>query len=96
MKKYSLILPILAILQAGPVLAAEEDCPFNYEIFELTVPHVDLEECPTRKSSDGAFCRLSMGGAQVHLFIFDTEGDNCLLRVESFYEEDYSLDLGGQ
>lgn len=96
MMKKILILPILAALSAGPALAAEEECPFNYEVFEITVPHVDLEDCPENKLGDTAFCRLSMGGAQVHLFFFDVEGENCLIKVESYYDDEYSLNLGEQ
>ncbi len=73
--------------------AASPQCPLTYETFESAVPHIDLEECPEPGMADTAFCRVSAGGEQLHLFYFSLKEDQCLLQVRSFDEEDYTLSL---
>ncbi len=83
---------LMAMLPAARSAAAQ-DCVLKYETFEFAVPHIDLEKCPEAAMAKTAFCRVSVGAEQVHLFYFDNEGDQCLLKVRSFEEGSYSLDL---
>jgi len=75
------------------VAAASEKCVMTYETFESAVAHIDLVECPDAAVRENAFCRVSAGGEKLHLFYFDNDGDQCLLKVESFEEDAYSLTL---
>lgn len=77
----------------GHAMAASQECAMTYETFELSVPHIDMEECPEIAVRESAFCRLSVGGEQAHLFYFDAEGDQCLLKVTSFEEGSYDFVL---
>ena len=38
--------------------------------------------------------RLSLGGGALHVFYFNFDGDQCLLKVVSYEEDDYKLSLG--
>ena len=91
------LLALLALgaltLATGATLAASAACPLTYETFESAVPHIDLEHCPDAAMRETAFCRASMGAEQVHLFYFDNEGDQCLIKVRSFEEDEYALEL---
>jgi hypothetical protein len=89
---------VCVAVTAVPVHAAAASgrCAMTYETFEHAVPHIDLEECPDPALSESAFCRVSAGGEQFHLFYFDSEGDHCLLDVKSFEEDNYSFALKPQ
>jgi hypothetical protein len=77
----------LAATQAGGQAA----CPLTYAIFELSVPHLDLKECPTGLARPGAFCRASTANDLVHVFVFAGDGDQCLLAVKSYKDGEYQL-----
>jgi hypothetical protein len=66
-------------------------CPLTYSIFELAVPHLDLEECPAGLARPGAFCRASVANDLVHVFVFNQDGDQCLLAVKSYKDGEYKL-----
>lgn len=89
---------IFAAVTALPVhtAVASGTCAMTYETFEHAVPHIDLEECPDPALGETAFCRVSAGGEQFHLFYFDSDGDHCLLDVKSFEEDDYTFALKPQ
>ncbi|MFP7570125.1 hypothetical protein [Marivita sp. S2033] len=57
---------------------------FTYEIFEASVSHVDLAECPAPFDPDTAFCRLTLKDDMAHVFAFSLDGDQPLLAVKSF------------
>lgn len=88
---------LLALLASGAFTlatgATAAACPLTYETFESAVPHIDLEHCPDAAMKESAFCRASMGAEQVHLFYFESEGDQCLIKVRSFDEDEYALKL---
>ncbi|MGI9413061.1 MAG: hypothetical protein ACR2PM_05295 [Hyphomicrobiales bacterium] len=75
------------------VAAGAESCPMTYETFESAVAHIDLDECPDAVMRERSFCRVSAGGEKLHLFYFDNDGEQCLLKVESFEEDAFSLTL---
>lgn len=91
--KLSFYAPVLAVMLTGQVLAASPQCPMTYEIFELAVPHIDMETCPQSADNDSAFCRASVGSDQVHVFYFDTQADQCLLKVVSYEDDAFTLEL---
>jgi len=66
----------------------------SYETFEAAIAHVELDECPDPKLRDQAFCRTSLGRGALHVFYFNLDGDQCLLKVVSYEEDDYKLSLG--
>lgn len=56
----------------------------TYEIFEGTVPHVDLSDCPIPLLGEDRFCRLGIAGENVTVFAFSTEGDQPMIAVRSW------------
>lgn len=80
----------LGLMAAGKA-SAETACPFNYAKFEFIVPHIDVHDCPDPTVKPGAFCRASTGSDHVHVFYFDSEGDQCLLKIDTFPEEAFTL-----
>lgn len=77
----------LAVAQA----MGQAACPLTYSIFELAIPHLDLAECPTGLAQPGAFCRASVANDLVHIFVFNQDGDQCLLAVKSYKNGEYKL-----
>ena len=68
-------------------------CPMTYAQFEAAVPHIDVEECPEHSLGRPAFCRASAGGDLVHVFFFDTKGEQCLLKLQSYGEDAFELQI---
>lgn len=81
----------VALLSGHHWSAADDRCAMTYEIFETAVAHLDAETCPDEAMNDKAFCRISVGGDQAHVFYFANDGQQCLLKVESFDDEDMKL-----
>lgn len=75
----------------GPALTETVDCPFPYPVFEFAVPHIDLDDCPAQVEGNGAFCRASIAGDALHVFVFDEAGAQCLRQVVSLSEEDFRI-----
>lgn len=91
--EFSVVAPALAVaaaLVAGPAVA--DECAMSYSLFEATVPHVDLTECPAALARDGAFCRLALGAEEAHVFVFD-DTSSCLLATKSFDEDAFQVSL---
>jgi len=89
-------LPALALaasLIAAGTVQAHEDCPMTYAAFEFAIPHLDLDTCPAALAQDGAFCRASTGNDALHVFVFASDGDQCLLGMRSFDEDAFTLTL---
>lgn len=63
---------------------AEAALPVTYEVFEATVPHVDLAECPAVMAQEGHFCRLGLASEQLTVFVFAEDGDQPLTGVRSW------------
>lgn len=57
---------------------------FTYEVFEASIDHADLEDCPVDFDSDANFCRLTLANEQAHVFVFSYDGDQPLLAVKSY------------
>lgn len=76
-----------AATQAG----AQTQCALTYPIFEGAIPHLDLEKCPADLARAGAFCRVTTANDQVHVFVFEEKGKQCLLAVKSYSEYQISV-----
>jgi hypothetical protein len=93
MNRYAFsILAAAAVFYIGAV-QAHEDCPMNYAAFEFAIPHLDLETCPAALAQEGAFCRASTGNDALHVFVFASDGEQCLLGMRSFDEDAFTLTL---
>ena len=91
--KLSLLASALAVAAAVAGGGARADeCTMSYALFEATVPHVDLTECPAALARDGAFCRLALGAEEAHVFVFD-DTSSCLLATKSFDEDAFQVSL---
>ncbi|MRX50275.1 hypothetical protein GI374_07405 [Paracoccus sp. S-4012] len=76
------------LLAATPALAqtdAAAPLPMTYEIFEGTVLHADLAECPAvMEAGEGVFCRLAVAGENVAVFVFSEAGDQPLVGMRNW------------
>ena len=59
----------------------------TYQVFEETVDHADLAECPKALAREGRFCRAVLHGESLHVFAFSEDLDQPLQAVM-----DYPLD----
>lgn len=76
-----------------PVLADDHTITLTYEIFEVSIPHSDLEDCPPSMNLKGAFCRLVMHADQFHVYAFAEDGDQPLVAFKTFEEDEVTLSL---
>jgi len=80
-------------LAATPALAdGHETCPLTYEVFEYSVPHTDMEECPDAMESEGSFCRLAVVAEVATIFAFSEES-GCIVESKSFDEDQFSIEF---
>ena len=72
MKMHTAILT--AALLAAPQLATAADTAdpmvMTYEVFEESVPHIDLATCPGEMAGDDRFCRAVVNHDAFHVFAF--------------------------
>ena len=74
-----------ALLFIAPMAAfAAETMPLTYESFEVSVPHVDLADCPENLAAEAVFCRATLASDAIHVFVFSEEGDLPLVNFASF------------
>jgi len=60
----------------------------SYEVFEATIGHVDLIDCPVAFDGDANFCRMTLANEQAHVFVFSHDGNQPLLAVKSYDLDD--------
>ncbi|MEL6478215.1 MAG: hypothetical protein AAFR17_12885 [Pseudomonadota bacterium] len=84
--------PLALGAMAAPVLA-DQPMQLTYTEFEASVPHLDLEACPAALARDGVFCRLSVEGDAMHVFVFREDGDQELVAFRSWEEGDWEIVL---
>ncbi len=82
-----------ALLLAAPALA-HDHAAFSYTDFEVSIPHIDLETCPEGLAEGDVFCRITMNGDALHIFVFEEEGDRNFVSVHTYYEDEFQLDFG--
>jgi hypothetical protein len=90
-----LSIPATALVAAATLAAGAaraDECTMSYALFEATVPHVDLTECPAALARDGAFCRLALGAEEALVFVFD-DTSSCLVATKSFDEDAFQVSL---
>lgn len=87
----AVVVSFLAFGVAGAGSARADACAMSYAAFEAAISHVDVAECPKNDLGKEAFCRASAGGDHVHVFFFDKDGDQCLLKLQSYDEDQFEL-----
>ncbi|THD82974.1 hypothetical protein E7811_12570 [Aliigemmobacter aestuarii] len=73
---------------AAPAYADPTPLPLSYEMFEASVPHVDMALCPADLAQERTFCRMSVHAEQINVFAFSEEGDQPMVGFRS-----WSVDL---
>ncbi|MCU0910636.1 MAG: hypothetical protein MUE98_04605 [Rhodobacteraceae bacterium] len=73
---FTVLLPLAATAQDAPT-------PLTYAVFEATLPHLDLAECPATLGGADRFCRLALGHDALWVFAFSLDGDSPMVGVES-------------
>lgn len=56
----------------------------TYEIFEATVEHGDMPQCPAALAAEGRFCRVVLQNDLLHVFAFSEDGDQPMLAVMEY------------
>lgn len=64
---------------------------FTYAQFEVSVNHIDLENCPEQLAADGVFCRATILHDGVHVYAFEEEGDMAFVDMVTFDEDSYDV-----
>ena len=94
---------LAATLATSALASGAEDSPrsgdtaylanssFNYEIFEASVEHADLEGCPAQFDTDVVFCRITLANDQAHIFVFSYDGEQPLMAVKAYDVSDEFL-----
>lgn len=87
------LLSLTALTCAAPLAAWAENAAqsvtigasgFPYALFETTVEHADLTQCPTGIDTQTQFCRLTLAADAAHVFVFELYGDQPLRAVHSY------------
>lgn len=63
----------------------------SYALFERSVDHADLENCPEQFDPEAVFCRLTLAAEEAHVFVFAYDGDQPLLAVRHYELDDEFL-----
>ena len=86
---YHKLIPAVLALAAGTSMAfADDDATatkglvMNYEVFENTVHHADLETCPEEFADQAVFCRLTMAHDQLNVIVFSEDADQPMIAVQ--------------
>lgn len=95
---FRLIPAALALMAGASIALADDDAPaaegmtMNYEVFEDTVPHADLETCPDKFADQAVFCRLTIAHDRLNVIVFSEDGDQPMIAVEQADLEKLELD----
>ena len=84
---------VAAMLALSGQATAQEPVPFTYEMFEASVPHLDLEICPEAFAAPNVFCRLAAYHDALHVFAFSEDGDQSLVAFRSYDEDSFEIGL---
>lgn len=87
--RQSLFAAVVMAASALPSFAQAEDSPpaalpFTYEIFEQSVPHLDLAVCPAPLAGPERFCRFTAQSDGLNVFVFSEAGDQPLIGFQSW------------
>ena len=67
--------------------AGTEALPLTYEAFEVSVPHMDLENCPSGMDVANAFCRATLHHEEFHVFAFSYDDESPLVGFKTYSAE---------
>ncbi|MEJ6404548.1 hypothetical protein V8J85_16785 [Yoonia sp. 2307UL14-13] len=79
-------------LLAATAAQAQNACPLSYDIFEIGVPHTDMDTCPDSMAAEGTYCRLSLVAEVATIFAFSEETD-CLVTSQAYYDDQFTLTI---
>ncbi len=85
-----LLATALVALSLTPALAdAPASMPLTYEVFEVSVPHIDLAACPpdmdlAGAAADAVFCRATVNADAFHVYVFALDGDSPAIAYRSY------------
>ena len=82
--RLSLVTLIFATTATPLFAETASPLPLTYETFEVSIPHVDLENCPDNLAAAEVFCRATLANDQMHVFAFSEKGDSPLVGFASF------------
>lgn len=82
---------ILVSFLALPAFA-QDACPMSYDVFEIGVPHTDMEACPSSMQVENAFCRLSLVAEVATIFAFSEETE-CVIASQAYFDDQYALTI---
>ena len=82
-----------ALSLAGLPALADGDGVLTYERFETAIGHVNLSECPGDLAGEGRFCRMTMHNDAFHVFAFTEEGDQPLVGIRTWYEDEIAFEF---
>lgn len=68
-----------------------ENGVLTYEVFENTVDHADLADCPADLAGEDRFCRANLHRETLNIFVFSHEGDQPLIGVTRIPVEEITL-----
>ena len=78
----------LAIAAALPSGAKADEAPpavpFTYEMFEQSVPHLDLAVCPAPLAGPDRFCRFTAQSDGLNVFVFSEAGEQPLIAFQTW------------
>lgn len=86
---------IILTASAGAVWSEshEAECALPYDVFEESVPHTDMAECPgSMEAGEDNFCRVAVLAEVATIFMFSYDS-NCLVSSRSYYEDEFVLDI---
>lgn len=67
--------------------AGTNAAPLTYDIFEASIPHMDLETCPIALQTENVFCRATLHHEELHVFVFSFDGDSPMVGFQTFPAE---------
>jgi hypothetical protein len=79
----NLAILIAACLLPAAAVGQEAPAPLTYAVFEATLPHLDLAECPGSLAGENRFCRLALGHDALWVFAFSVDGESPMVGFES-------------
>lgn len=71
----------------------ESSCTLSYDVFEGSVPHTDMEECPASlEAGADTFCRVAVLAEVATVFVFSFE-DGCLIEARNYFEDEFTFEI---
>lgn len=91
LRALSCVFAAATTLTIAPTITLADAAPLalSYEIFEASVPHIDLAACPeglevAGVAADDLFCRATVHEDGFHVFVFTYSGDSPAIAFRSY------------